>query len=476
MSSAVQRQELFLRLPSPLRRGLVAWQSFSNRHTRYGAEYRRTVAALEESQSWSAERLRDLQKEQLARLLQEARAGTEHYAEAFSSLSEAALRNLAEDLALHELPLLEKATLKAETARFANRLRRTVVTSSTSGSTGSPLRVGFDRASLEQRFAHLHRHRSWAGLRPFARNLRLSGRQLVPTARTDEDPWMLAPFENMLLVSTYHLDERHLSRIVERANRFRPELLDGYPTAIDQLARFCASRGLRIPSLRVAITTAETLHPELRQSIEDGLGVRVFDYYAASEGVPFICQCEHGRYHPIPESGLFEFLDPQGRPASPGSEAEIVVTSFCQWKTPLIRYRTGDMVRLPDDPQAPCPCGRAFPMAAELLGRVEDQVLTRDGRRLGMFPYRTLKHVGGLREAQIVQTGFESFRLVLVPDGTCPLAEIHRDAAAIFSSVIGYEVQVELKAVPAVARGPNGKLRALVRAFAPEPGSARKSA
>jgi phenylacetate-CoA ligase len=64
-----------------------------------------------------------------------------------------------------------------------------------------------------------------------------------------------------------------------------------------------------------------------------------------------------------------------GQPVPPGTEGELVVTTFARAASPLIRYRTGDLVCI--DP-APCPCGRALVrLAGGIRGRVDDMVTVR---------------------------------------------------------------------------------------------------
>src|SRR5690606_41042595 len=88
--------------------------------------------------------------------------------------------------------------------------------------------------------------------------------------------------------------------IADKLHRFRPELIDGYPSAILELGRILGPRA-RIPSLKAIITTAETLHDSDRELLTKMFDVPVLDYYAASEGVPLLQQCEKGSYHIRPE-------------------------------------------------------------------------------------------------------------------------------------------------------------------------------
>ena len=58
-----------------------------------------------------------------------------------------------------------------------------------------------------------------------------------------------------------------------------------------------------------------------------------------------------------------------------GALGELVVTNLCRWGSPVLRYRTGDRVRIDGEP---CPCGRCFMrLAGGILGRVDDMIHLR---------------------------------------------------------------------------------------------------
>ena len=323
---------------------------------------------LTESERWPADRLRAYQSAELLRLLREAKAGTAYYKQALAGLDDAAMTDVVQQLDLQALPLLEKSTLKEQTPDFYNVHRKTTLSSSTSGTSGKSMVVEYDTESVQRRFAFMHRQRLWAGADPFARTVQCSGRRLVRSDRTRAPFWMSNPFEKQLLVSTYHLSQEHVPAIVERIQAFRPEILHGFPSALVPLADYVDEQGIRFPTLLAATTTAETFVPEDRRRIATGLGVKVYDFYSASEGVPFILECSAGRRHLCPESGIFEILNEEGKPAADGELGEIVVTSFVQWKTPLIRYRTGDTAVRGGDASA-CPCGRTLPYVEQVAGR-----------------------------------------------------------------------------------------------------------
>jgi phenylacetate-CoA ligase len=80
--------------------------------------------------------------------------------------------------------------------------------------------------------------------------------------------------------------------------------------------------------------------------------------------------------HLLPTEYIAEVVDPATGQAVPaGQVGELVLTNLGRWGSPLLRYRTGDLVCL--DP-TPCPCGRPWPrLAGGILGRADDMIHVR---------------------------------------------------------------------------------------------------
>ncbi len=80
---------------------------------------------------------------------------------------------------------------------------------------------------------------------------------------------------------------------------------------------------------------------------------------------------------------------------------EVIATGFANRAMPLFRYRTGDVATLRK--HAGCSCGRSRPIIEELDGRIEDYVVTPDGRRIGRMDH-VFKDALLVKEAQILQS------------------------------------------------------------------------
>lgn len=106
---------------------------------------------------------------------------------------------------------------------------------------------------------------------------------------------------------------------------------------------------------------------------------RVFDHHGMTETGPvsFECPARSGVLH-IMESGFIpEIVDPSsGSLVKPGTPGELVLTSLGRTGSPLLRYRTGDMVK--PSLEAVCECGRSdLALEGGILGRTDDMVIVR---------------------------------------------------------------------------------------------------
>jgi phenylacetate-CoA ligase len=107
-----------------------------------------------------------------------------------------------------------------------------------------------------------------------------------------------------------------------------------------------------------------------RERIERSWGARVIDHYGLTEVGPVSFECWEGPgfLHMNEPEYICEVLDPATlEPVPDGQPGELVITNLGRLASPVLRYRTGDVVirRV-----GPCACGRT-------LARVEGGILTR---------------------------------------------------------------------------------------------------
>jgi phenylacetate-CoA ligase len=130
-------------------------------------------------------------------------------------------------------------------------------------------------------------------------------------------------------------------------------------------------------SVRVVFCGGAILPPALRRAIEHDWDARVVEIYGSNETMLMGVGCPHGRLHLCSDLLEFEVLDPRShQPVAPGEMGVATITSLVHEVMPLVRYVTGDLIRLLPDP---CGCGAAGPVA-EVLGRFDDVIEIAGGR------------------------------------------------------------------------------------------------
>ncbi len=136
--------------------------------------------------------------------------------------------------------------------------------------------------------------------------------------------------------------------------------------------------------LRHGILGSEGCTEEMRDRIEESLGVNVTDNYGMTEltgpGVSGECEYRCG-LHFAEDAFLPEIIDSDTlEPTAPGEAGELVVTTLTRKGMPVLRYRTKDITRLNYEP---CRCGRTHVRMDKVMGRTDDMLIIKG---VNVFP------------------------------------------------------------------------------------------
>ncbi len=272
----------------------------------------------------------------------------------------------------------------------------------TSGSTGASMKTVFTKADMQERFAILDHFKSKHGFELGKKTAWFSGKNLVTEKDIKKGICSHYDFLNKIrFYSTFHINEENFEVYWNSLKKFQPEFIVGFPSSLMEICKIADSRNLRLENkVKVFFTTSETVLSEHRDTIGKVLGCRLVDQYASSEGAPFISECEAGRMHIHPLSGIFEIVDDNMQPSK---EGEILVTSFTTRGTPLIRYRIGDRIKLSSNNTA-CSCGSIFPLIDKIEGRAKDFIYSPEKGRINLVNIgNSAKGLKGIVCFQVVQ-------------------------------------------------------------------------
>jgi len=127
--------------------------------------------------------------------------------------------------------------------------------------------------------------------------------------------------------------------------------------------------------LKQALVITEPLLPEVRSALENDYGITVTDSLGIGIGPALGVECrQKAGFHMLDET-FVEIVDPDtGKQLEPGEIGVMVVTAFNNDAFPVVRYMTGDLSVLSDEP---CACGQTSFRLMGVMGRVGDSVKIR---------------------------------------------------------------------------------------------------
>jgi phenylacetate-CoA ligase len=419
---------------------------------------------MEISQWWDETQLEQLQLSRLRRLLTSAQADVPYYRRLFSDIGFKVedIRTLAD---LAELPLLDKATIRANSDALKAENARGLARFNTGGSSGEPLVFYISKERVSHDVAAKWRATRWWNVDVGDPEVVIWGSPIELGAQDG----LRALRDRMVrtnLLPAFEMSEQKLDQFLDEIRRVRPKMLFGYPSALSHIARHAEARerGMDDLGIRVAFVTSERLYDEQRLKISEVFGCPVANGYGGRDAGFIAHECPRGGMHITTEDIIVEILDQRGSPLPHGEAGEIVVTHLATRDFPFIRYRTGDIGVL--DSKS-CACGRGLPLLREIQGRSTDFLVAQDGTVMHglalIYVLRDLPEVGAFK---ITQENIDLTRVSVVTEAGLNL-ELVKKIERDFKARLGDGVKIVVEEIAEIPAERSGKFRYVVSKVTP---------
>ncbi|MGH7828202.1 MAG: phenylacetate--CoA ligase family protein [Candidatus Binatia bacterium] len=423
----------------------------------YGPAYKESRREFEKLQASSAEEIAGWQNERLRSIVQLAATRVPFYRQSWRNSEWQSVRSVAD---LQLLPRLDKQSLRQNEDKFLAEGvdRKSLWLEQTSGTTGTALRIYWPKSMLPQWWALVEvAIREVVEVGQKVPRAMMGGRTVVHGSQTEPPYWRYNNRWRQLYLSSYHVSARTAPDYVKALGDYRSKWITGYGSAIAALAQCALEMGIPPVPMRAAVVSGDTLLPGMRGSIEQFFDCKCYDSYGQCEAVCMAMECPQGRLHVIPAAGIWEILREDGSRCAPGEVGEIVATGLLNEVMPLVRYRLGDFAAWAE--KQGCACGNPQPGITHLEGRVDDYMLTTDGRKVGRLA--AFKRSPVIHSAQIVQDRPGHAYLLVRPG-----AGYRRpDAVAVRDDILERlgNFQVEIVEVGEIPRTLQGKTKLVIR-------------
>jgi phenylacetate-CoA ligase len=238
----------------------------------------------------------------------------------------------------------------------------------TSGSTGQPLEIWFDKTeSLIGTLKPIRYLREW-GYSPFYSTIRLWG---------GSEP-------KKSIVQKFGLFKRKDIELVAQTDDAMDEILKtkcdvlfGSRSSLELFAEELDKRKAEVKP-RILISVSEILMKEHRDRFREKFGCNTLNTYGSEEmgNIAWECPDQQNNLHTSMEAILINFRDVDTQ--SNGKIGSIITTNLENYVMPFIRYDLGDRILLPENDQ--CSCGRTLSLLGQVFGR-NDDFITYNGRK-----------------------------------------------------------------------------------------------
>ena len=223
--------------------------------------------------------------------------------------------------------------------------------------------------------------------------------------------------------------------------------------------------------LKAGIFGAEAWSEEMRQNIQNTLGIKAYDIYGLTElsgpGVSFECSEQTGM-HINEDHFIAEIIDPNtGEVLPEGTQGELVFTSLTKEAFPLLRYRTRDICVLT---RKKCSCGRTFVKMSKPRGRSDDMLIVKG---VNVFPSQI--------ETVLLEQGYQAYYQILVDrvnntdtlevmvemtpenfsDNLGKITEMEKNLVAALKAMLSIYAKVRLVAPKTIARSEGKAVRVI---------------
>jgi len=448
-------ESVYLHLPIPLQNLVIGLEGRRLQRRRYGLKYNEIEANAQERLNISVDRLQAYRVERLAEHLLSAEKSP-FWRQRFD---EYGIKHCSSDpfFELAKLPVLKKAEVKLYSKDICNPAigSRELMTTHTSGTTGSGLIFVTTREMEQTTWATWWRYRHWHGIHKDNWCGYFGGRSVVPVSQKQLPYWRFNRSGRQILCSCYHLSEKTARDYAKILVDTKVSWIHGYPSMLALFADFVLEQGLTLPTIKVVTVGAENLLPSQKTKISSAFNAPVFQHYGQAEGVANISECPAGNLHVDEDYSGVEFLPIEGMLGT----YRIIGTNWHNISFPLLRYDTGDLVTI--DEKTVCTCGLSGRIVSSIDGRQEDYIYLANGVRVGRMDH-VFKDMINIREAQIVQQSSGEIDVRVVRGNYYS----HHDDRQLFDEFkkrLGNDIKISIHYVESLPRTQSGKLRFVIQ-------------
>lgn len=384
----------------------------------------KTMLKTYKNNKLNQEDIKKLQQKKLKELVNYAKTNSKYYQELYKDLKynfkleDIPTTNKKEIMENFDNVLTDKFISKKIIEDFTSNidnvgrlLNNKYLVFKTSGSTGNPITVLYDKKSILVAS-------SVAALRTFARKedfkkFMKNGKRTAGifanhgfylACGMSRYLELKMPYKKTKITIDVNKKEEE---IIKELNEFNPSMLSGYPSNLKLLAN---NDKLTIKP-DIVITGGELLTDDTRDKLSKKFNCYVQTHYSSTEGGEIACECSEKHLHINEDWIIIEPVDKNNNPVGYDTLSDkVLITNLSNYIEPFIRYELNDRVIVHSKK---CLCGKNTHWM-EVIGRTDDTLEFANNTLIApMSFYKILEEIKEIKRFQLIQKTQEKLALRL---------------------------------------------------------------
>jgi len=299
----------------------------------------------------------------------------------------------------NKIPILTKKIIRKEGKNLCSKdyKKRKPYENTSGGSTGEPVRFIQDRDYEEWNNATKIYLKTFENQQVGQKELRFWGseRDLLEGKESFKirlRNWLY----NRKEFNTFKMSEKEIKQYIKDWNKYKPRWVEAYVQSIYEFAKFIKKNNLKIYSPKGVLTSAGTLYPDMKKTIEEVFKCLVFNRYGSREvgGIA----CSRAKQDELNIAFWNNHVEILGKNKKLG---KIHVTTLNNFTMPLIRYDIGDVGEITENNR----------VIKRVVGRETDIFASRNGKKIdGAYFRHSIFYKDWVKNYQIIQ---KDYNLVL---------------------------------------------------------------
>ena len=353
------------------------------------------------------------------------------------------------------IPFLTKKLLRDNIDKFTNMRIKKKITTTTGGSTGISLRFYIDLKNNpnQQAFIIDMWSRRYNQVTRKTKQTVLRGRKIKGIYNYDPS--------NGLTLSSYDINKDNVQKYIILIEKYKTPIFQAYPSAIYLMAKIIKDNNLTLSHRFNLITLgSEPLYDFQKELLIEIFNASISHWYGQAERVVLAGNCEYSdRFHIYPQYGITEILDKNNKPVKEGEVGEIIGTSFWNYATPFIRYKTRDFAEFGT---SFCEkCGRNYQLLNRIEGRLQEYLISKHENIVPCTGYSYLmKRFSNVIDSQFYQEKKGILIIKIVIKGKYTEKD-HKEILLALNNMYKKDFDYKIEYVDKIPRTESGKLRFL---------------